>query len=216
MQVRKKYKPTPIFLPGKNHGQRSLEVYSPWGCKELDTTGYTLTVHFIIRTVGFARDGKPVVKEVGRNECGEIPEPEPVRKVRNGPKAQVEGLATDRGGARAIPSPARPCPSQQLVTTPLSCGFPNPSCPHHQDPAGRKQVLLLHFVIPELWWRGHHQMLITPLFNHRTGPSFYYSHPNPRILFFNFLLLFIIIPSLALRPDSQKTLWGTLYSHYIY
>ena len=69
-------------------------------------------------------------------------------------------------------------------------------------------MLLLHLVIPELWWRGHHQMLITPLFNHRTGPSFFYSHPNPRILFFNFLLLFINIPSLALRPDSQKTLWG--------
>ena len=26
------------FLPGKSHGQRSLAGYSPWGCKELDTT----------------------------------------------------------------------------------------------------------------------------------------------------------------------------------
>ena len=25
-------------LPGKSHGQRSLIGYSPWGCKELDTT----------------------------------------------------------------------------------------------------------------------------------------------------------------------------------
>ena len=25
---------TPIFLPGKSHGQRSLLVYSPWGPKE--------------------------------------------------------------------------------------------------------------------------------------------------------------------------------------
>ena len=24
--------PIPIFLPGKSHGQRSLEGYSPWGC----------------------------------------------------------------------------------------------------------------------------------------------------------------------------------------
>ena len=30
--------PTPIFLPGKSHGQRSLVGYSPWGHKELDTT----------------------------------------------------------------------------------------------------------------------------------------------------------------------------------
>ena len=24
---------TPVFLPGKSHGQRSLAGYSPWGCK---------------------------------------------------------------------------------------------------------------------------------------------------------------------------------------
>ena len=30
--------PTPGFLPGKFHGQRSLVGYSPWGRKELDTT----------------------------------------------------------------------------------------------------------------------------------------------------------------------------------
>ena len=28
--------PTPIFLPGEPHGQRSLASYSPWGQKELD------------------------------------------------------------------------------------------------------------------------------------------------------------------------------------
>ena len=33
--------PTPVFLPGECHGQRSLEGYSPWGCKELDTTEVT-------------------------------------------------------------------------------------------------------------------------------------------------------------------------------
>ena len=25
----------PVFLPGKFHGQRSLEGYSPWGCKRV-------------------------------------------------------------------------------------------------------------------------------------------------------------------------------------
>ena len=30
--------PTPVFLPGESHGQRSLAGYSPWGCKELDMT----------------------------------------------------------------------------------------------------------------------------------------------------------------------------------
>ena len=30
--------PTPVFLPGKSHGQRSLAGYSPWGHNELDRT----------------------------------------------------------------------------------------------------------------------------------------------------------------------------------
>ena len=34
---RKKWQPTPVFLPGKSQGQRSLVGYSPWGHKELDT-----------------------------------------------------------------------------------------------------------------------------------------------------------------------------------
>ena len=29
--------PTPVFLPGEFHGQRSLVGYSPWGCRESDT-----------------------------------------------------------------------------------------------------------------------------------------------------------------------------------
>ena len=35
---RKEWQPTPIFLPGEFHGQRSLAGYSPWGRKELDMT----------------------------------------------------------------------------------------------------------------------------------------------------------------------------------
>ena len=34
----RKWQPTPVSLPGKSHGQRSLAGYSPWGCKELDMT----------------------------------------------------------------------------------------------------------------------------------------------------------------------------------
>ena len=35
---RRKRQPTPVFLLGKSHGQRSLAGYSPWGYKELNTT----------------------------------------------------------------------------------------------------------------------------------------------------------------------------------
>ena len=39
--------PTPVFLPGESHGQKSLADYSPWGRKELDTTEQ-LNTHTII------------------------------------------------------------------------------------------------------------------------------------------------------------------------
>ena len=35
---RRKWQPTPVFLPEKSHGQRSLVGYSAWGHKELDMT----------------------------------------------------------------------------------------------------------------------------------------------------------------------------------
>ena len=35
---RRAWQPTPGFLPGESHGQRSLAGYSPWAHKEWDTT----------------------------------------------------------------------------------------------------------------------------------------------------------------------------------
>ena len=35
---RRKWQPTLVFLPGKSHGEKSLEGFSPSCCKELDTT----------------------------------------------------------------------------------------------------------------------------------------------------------------------------------
>ena len=35
---RRKWQPTPILLPGKSHGWRSLVGYNPWGRQESDTT----------------------------------------------------------------------------------------------------------------------------------------------------------------------------------
>ena len=39
MPRRRKWQPTPVFLPGKSHGQRSLAEYSLWGHKRV---GYNL------------------------------------------------------------------------------------------------------------------------------------------------------------------------------
>ena len=50
---RRKWLPTPVVLPGKSHGQRSLAGYSPWGRKESDMTE-RLSTH----TVGRGLDAK--------------------------------------------------------------------------------------------------------------------------------------------------------------
>ena len=34
---RRKWQPTPVLLPGKSHGWKSMVGYSPWRCKEQDT-----------------------------------------------------------------------------------------------------------------------------------------------------------------------------------
>ena len=40
---RRKWHPTPVFLPGESHRQRSLAGHSSWGCKESDTTEWLST-----------------------------------------------------------------------------------------------------------------------------------------------------------------------------
>ena len=49
-----KWQHTPVFLPGKFHGQRSLVAYSPQGHKQLDTTEHThAQLHIIMHLVCF-------------------------------------------------------------------------------------------------------------------------------------------------------------------
>ena len=48
---RRQWHPTPILLPGKSHGQRSLVGCSPWGREESDTTE-RLHFHFSLSCTG--------------------------------------------------------------------------------------------------------------------------------------------------------------------
>ena len=41
MAWRREWQPTPVFLSGESHGQRSLVGYSTWAQKESDTTEVT-------------------------------------------------------------------------------------------------------------------------------------------------------------------------------
>ena len=55
--LEKEMAPTPGFLPGESHGQRSLVGYSPWSCKELVTTEhlftYSLHTHLFYHLAAF-------------------------------------------------------------------------------------------------------------------------------------------------------------------
>ena len=48
---RRQWHPTPVLLPGKSHGQRSLVGCSPWGRQESDTTE-RLHFHFLLSCIG--------------------------------------------------------------------------------------------------------------------------------------------------------------------
>ena len=48
---RRQWHPTPVLLPGKSHGRRSLVGCSPWGRWELDTTQW-LHFHFSLSCIG--------------------------------------------------------------------------------------------------------------------------------------------------------------------
>ena len=48
---RRQWQPTPVLLPGKSHGRRSLVGCSPWGCYESDMTE-RLHFHFSLSCIG--------------------------------------------------------------------------------------------------------------------------------------------------------------------
>ena len=62
---RRQYHPTPVFLPGKSHGRRSLVGCSSWGHEELDTTE-RLHFHFSLSCFGEG-NGNPLQRSCLEN-----------------------------------------------------------------------------------------------------------------------------------------------------
>ena len=52
---RRQWHPTPVLLPGKSHGWRSMVGCSPWGREELDMTEQ-LHFHFSLSCIGEGND----------------------------------------------------------------------------------------------------------------------------------------------------------------
>ena len=56
---RRKWQPTPVFLPGKSHGQRSLAGYSPWGHKSQTQLSNETTTTTRVTYSTFSRGNAP-------------------------------------------------------------------------------------------------------------------------------------------------------------
>ena len=70
---RRSWHPTPGFLPGESHGQRSLVGYSPWGRKESDMTEW-LSAHssnrgWLLTHWSLGRDGWLSLDELTGAAC---------------------------------------------------------------------------------------------------------------------------------------------------
>ena len=64
----RKWQPTPVFLPGKSFGQRSLAGSSPWGRKEPDTTEHA---HRVFSDSPLLRAGQGACVSLVHRWCSE-------------------------------------------------------------------------------------------------------------------------------------------------
>ena len=62
---RRKWKSTPVLLPGNSHGRRGLVGCSPWGCEQSDTTEW-LYFHFSLSCIGEG-NGNPLQRSCLEN-----------------------------------------------------------------------------------------------------------------------------------------------------
>ena len=81
---KKAWQPTPGFLPGESHGQRSLVGYSPKGCKELDMTeqlSMPTRIFLLIKNVT-CHISKQRMSQSSRHHITATPEGVPRRNLR--------------------------------------------------------------------------------------------------------------------------------------
>ena len=100
---RKQWDPTPVLLPGKSHGRRSLVGYSPWGREELDATEL-LHFHFSLSCIGEG-NGNPL-------QCSCLENP----RDREAQWSAVYGVAQSWTQLKRLSSS-----SSRNRTIPLSC-----------------------------------------------------------------------------------------------
>ena len=96
-----------VFFPEKSHGQRSLEIYSPWGCKRV---GHAERLHFCT-----SQEELPYVQ--GQGQRPRVPDCDGAGKAEKSyPTSEVRGAADRRypasevrgGGREELPNAPTP------------------------------------------------------------------------------------------------------------
>ena len=113
---RRQWHPTPVLLPGKSHGRRSLVGCSPWGRQESDTTE-RLHFHFSLSCIEEG-NGNPL-----QYSCLENP--------RDGGAwwAAVYGVTQSRTRLKWLSSSSSLVPFRSLLKSPVSLRDPSPISP---------------------------------------------------------------------------------------
>ena len=131
MKQKRQRHPTPVLLPGKFHGRRSLVGCSPWGCTESDTTE-RLPFQFSLSCIGEG-NGNPL-------QCSCLENPRDggawwasvygVAQSRTRLKQLSSGSSKTSNHSVQFSSVAQSCP---ILCDPMNCSM---SCfpVHHQLP----------------------------------------------------------------------------------
>ena len=98
LSQRRQQQPTPVLLPGKSHGQRSLVGCSPWGHEESDMTEW-LHFHFSLSCI-VEGNGNPL-------QCSCLKNP----RDREAWWAAIYGVTQSRTWLKQLSSSSSLCPS---------------------------------------------------------------------------------------------------------
>ena len=132
---RRQWHPTPVLLPGKFHGRRSLVGCSPWGRWESDTTE-RLHFHFSLSCIGEG-NGRPL-------QCSCLENPRAARAWW----AAVYGVTQSRTRLKRLSSSSRDTLTN-LGLPPPSSSTSETSLVHMVDPSAQfnKSLKLIHFAV---------------------------------------------------------------------
>ena len=117
---RRALQPTPVFLPGESHGQRSLVGHSTWGCTEWDMTEGTQQARASF--YGLAAVSSTHLCKILENDytiCRRRPE-ETYTLINAGMRVNVkvisQGLLADKSPVATKGTSSEPQDSSQLMT----------------------------------------------------------------------------------------------------